>query len=352
MAVLPLEITANDKILVVAPHPDDESIGCGGLLALYPNQVEIVVLTDGRLGSKDNNPDGEAIIRKEQFLKLIELSGIQKFYWQGIRDGNLSNHVDCVDNMDFSKYTKIFLPGLFDDHPDHTAANFIVSEVLRKKGIKSEIYQYEVHVPFRSITHFLDITNVLDKKLNFIRCHRDQIINVKYDYLTKALNQYRACQMNLVDGYCEGYVKITLSDDSNDVMMREKLLQKYQLFNRTLTDWLKNEITGKHFSMYFEQNHLNSVSIYGYAAMGKLLAKELMLEGINVIDVFDKRKILIDETLKQHTKLLSEGTRAVDIVIVTAVYDYDEIAAELMALNYKRVMSLQKLIEGVNDLGD
>lgn len=347
MAVLPLEITANDKILVVAPHPDDESIGCGGLLALYPNQIEILVLTDGRLGSKDNKPDDEAIIRKEQFLKFIDMSGIKKFYWQGIRDGNLSNHTDCVDNIDFYKYTKIFLPGLFDNHPDHTAANFIILEILRKKGIEPEIYQYEVHVPLGNITHVLDISSVIEKKLSFIRCHKDQIINVKYDYLTKALNQYRACQVNIVDGYCEGYLKTALSDTSDDAMMRERLVQKYQLFIRTLTAWLKIKIAGKHLSMYFEQNRLNSVSIYGYATMGKLLAKELIFEGVNVIDIFDKRAISIEETL-EYTKLPSEGTRDVDVVIVTAVYDYDEIAAELITLNYKQVISLQKLIEDIN----
>ena len=100
--------------------------------------------------------------------------------------------------------------------------------------------------------------------------------------------------------------------------------------------------------MYFEQKHLNSASIYGYAAMGKLLAKELILEGINVIDIFDKRTIIIEGTL-ECTKLPSEGTRDVDIVIVTAVYDYDEIATELIALNYKQVISLQKLTEDMND---
>ena len=42
-----LEIRPTDKICILAPHADDESIGCGGLLALYGKQCDVVLLTDG-----------------------------------------------------------------------------------------------------------------------------------------------------------------------------------------------------------------------------------------------------------------------------------------------------------------
>src|SRR5450432_3065940 len=49
-----LDPGAHDRVLVFAPHPDDESIACGGLLQVAQGAgaaVRVVVLTDG-----DNNP--------------------------------------------------------------------------------------------------------------------------------------------------------------------------------------------------------------------------------------------------------------------------------------------------------
>lgn len=36
-----LEIEPNDKCLIIAPHADDESIGCGGILLKYPQNFEV-----------------------------------------------------------------------------------------------------------------------------------------------------------------------------------------------------------------------------------------------------------------------------------------------------------------------
>ena len=53
-----LEIKPNDKCLIIAPHADDESIGCGGILLKYLQNCEVVVLTDGGKGG------GAMIVRK------------------------------------------------------------------------------------------------------------------------------------------------------------------------------------------------------------------------------------------------------------------------------------------------
>ena len=50
MQPVKLSIKENDKILVIAPHPDDECIGVGGVLSLYPELCTVILLTNGSRG--------------------------------------------------------------------------------------------------------------------------------------------------------------------------------------------------------------------------------------------------------------------------------------------------------------
>lgn len=70
-----LAIEENKKVLVVAPHPDDESIGCGGLLSMYGVQIDVMLLTDGRKGHDDGVIDDEkcASIREQEIRQDMKL---------------------------------------------------------------------------------------------------------------------------------------------------------------------------------------------------------------------------------------------------------------------------------------
>ena len=62
-----LKLRRRDKVLVLAPHPDDEVMGCGGLLSKYSTNCDVVFLTDGRHGAQDSSsPIEMALIRKKE----------------------------------------------------------------------------------------------------------------------------------------------------------------------------------------------------------------------------------------------------------------------------------------------
>ena len=61
------ELNKTDKCLVIAPHPDDECIGCGGIMALYPGQCNIILVTDGE--AVDENVSCEKMKEMQQFWK-------------------------------------------------------------------------------------------------------------------------------------------------------------------------------------------------------------------------------------------------------------------------------------------
>jgi LmbE family N-acetylglucosaminyl deacetylase len=67
-----LQISPSNTILVIAPHSDDESLGCGGLLLKYPKQCDVVVVTDGRYGGLPNQTHDEIIkIRQEELIQAM-----------------------------------------------------------------------------------------------------------------------------------------------------------------------------------------------------------------------------------------------------------------------------------------
>ena len=116
-----LVIAPDDRILIVAPHPDDEALGAGGLLALYGAQCDVLVLTDGAKGHKGVPEDEERKVRARQFLAEMELVRPRRHIMLGLPDARLWDYKTCLNGFDMTSYTKVFAAEC-DAHPDHAAA--------------------------------------------------------------------------------------------------------------------------------------------------------------------------------------------------------------------------------------
>lgn len=350
MSIISLSINQKDKIAIIAPHPDDECIGVGGIISLYPNQCDVFVMTDGSQGQKNVASCVERKIRRKQFENEMRYAKVHSYFWLGYEDGTLLGKNSCMKEIDFSKYSKIFLPWDNDNHPDHTATYIYALEKIQQEcGNKMEVYQYEIHVPFHDVTHYIDITDVIDKKKHLIQFHDDQVKSVCYDEIAIALAKYRACQANQPHKFYETFIKTDINEKvfSKEFEEREKLIQKYRQFYRLFLRWIRIEQNGENIPKYLKEKNINKISVYGYGDVGKLLYNELINTNIVVTEILDKRDIRTENNLV--IKKPHHGNRDVDAIIVTAISYFDEIKKELSQLGYKNIISLQKLVEEMDD---
>ena len=345
MAILPISCVSSDSILVVAPHPDDECIGAGGVLSLYPELCDIIVLSDGCHGAQGVSQTEERKIRRQQFEDEMQHLKPRSYQWMGYEDGTLMEHPEILNAFDFSSYTKIFLPWYDDNHLDHTATYmYAIQRVIQQRHIQTEIYQYEVHVPFHDVTHFLDITDVIDTKRRLIQFHRDQIKLLPYDMMSMALGKYRACQAGFTEGYIEAYLAVDISADipSDALLEREKELHKFRLFYHFLISWLYTRQDGKSIAQYLLKHGFSSVSIYGYAEIGQLLYRELSDSDVKVIEILDRRSLNVSSEVSVVKP--EEGDISIDAVIVTAISSFDEIKNNLLRMKYRNIISLSDIV--------
>ena len=184
--------TKEDRIAIVAPHPDDECIFAAAALLLASDQTDVFVLTDGSHGNTSRSIEEEAAIRKKQFDAEMEYVKPHAVYWFGIEDTKLSENTRIVHSIDFTPYTRIFLPWIESLHPDHRAAAEMCMSEIRKQGCHAECYSGEVYKPFPSPSHYIDITSLAEEKRRLIRFHEDQ---AALEEVVLSLNAFRAAQM-------------------------------------------------------------------------------------------------------------------------------------------------------------
>lgn len=148
----------NERFLIVAPHPDDEVIGCGGVIARGVADgvsFRIMVVTRGQhlLTSLANIAEpGPAEIgarREAETRNACGLLGLDaaRIAFLGFEDGKVARDAAAVKAAlttaiaDFGP-TRIYCTSAWDSHPDHSATFRIVEGARAGANCLAPIWQY------------------------------------------------------------------------------------------------------------------------------------------------------------------------------------------------------------------
>jgi LmbE family N-acetylglucosaminyl deacetylase len=216
------------RALVLAPHADDESIGCGGTLRKLVNSgaaVKVIFITDGSQGDPNlRNLDSDdkqrqrlehqlVSRRKAEAGDALQTLGITEYEFIDAKDGAVTEDMDKIADMLAQTITHwkpdiVILPFITDRHHDHFATNKCFIEAInRLQDSSTENIQclgYEIWSPIYA-NLLIDITATMAQKLDAIRCYQSQLEHDDYLGGIEGLNRYRAVSGLTGSEYAEAF---------------------------------------------------------------------------------------------------------------------------------------------------
>jgi len=206
------------NVLVIAPHPDDEAIGCGGTLCKHAargDRIRVVFLTSGELGLKKLAKQQAWKIREAEAEKSLVVLGVAAADFFRLPDWFVGDYVMEAAKLlrpilKRKKPDMIYLPHPLEWHPDHKAALPIVRAAFRGGSLPvPALRAYEVWTLIAEADHVENITGNMPRKLRAVRSHRSQLREIDYARAVQGLNQYRG-EMTGKFRYAEVFQNIDL----------------------------------------------------------------------------------------------------------------------------------------------
>ena len=193
-----------ERLLVLAPHPDDEVIGVGGLIAQHLRDgraVRVVIATDGSkaTGAPAEGQSYTAQREDESRRGLALLGDATDVHFLRFPDRGLTDDVAEALAMHLRDFRPdlVCVPSPVEIHPDHIALSRAFcglvqrDETLFADLATTRIAFYEVSQPLRP-NALVDITAVADAKYAAIAAHASQVALKDYVSYARGLNAYRA----------------------------------------------------------------------------------------------------------------------------------------------------------------
>lgn len=141
--------------IVFSPHPDDETLGCGGTILLKRrsgSEVRVVYITDGsRSHVPLISPEEIRAIRHEEALEACKALGIDEglVHFMGCEDGHLEDQGAVATQrilqvLEEYRPQEVFVTHRDEPSKDHAAANRFVRHAVQLTGRPTIVWEYPI----------------------------------------------------------------------------------------------------------------------------------------------------------------------------------------------------------------
>ena len=213
--LIPFDSTdlCGNRVLVLAPHPDDETIGCGGSLALHTeagDPVKVIFLTNGAKGDTSGKKDRETYmeLRQKEAREACASLGVTDLEFWSYEDRALAGSRGVLVRL--LDLLRAFLPDLvyvsspLEFHPDHRATCFQLCDAIRTCDMGFQVAFYEVGQPL-TVNVLVDITRVIDLKKQALYVYKSQLEERDYADVIIGLNRFRSLTLPKGVSHAEGF---------------------------------------------------------------------------------------------------------------------------------------------------
>jgi LmbE family N-acetylglucosaminyl deacetylase len=197
----------NETIVVLAPHMDDEVIGCGGTIARHVRagaRVTVVYLSDNRyVKANAHLPRAERerlhlellVTRKREARDGCAVLGVDDLHFLDGDPRGLGDSEEVAARLrallQAVSPAIVYVPVFLDRHPDHRASNAVLQRAVQGTNLDFECRAYEVWTPLVP-NRLVRIDDVLELKLQALACHASQLAHTDFLHMIRGLNAYRA----------------------------------------------------------------------------------------------------------------------------------------------------------------
>jgi N-acetylglucosamine malate deacetylase 1 len=186
--------------IVFAPHQDDETLGCGGLIALKRSlglPVKVIFLTNGDAYTGDRDAALANVRRDEALnaLTVLNITAADVAFWNypdaQLRHLTTAQQTALVEQirgvLSAHAVAEVYVPHAIDQHDDHEATHDFVQQAIAATGQPHVLYQYPIWVFWKAPLFLklkprdlkgwrrLNIQAVMPQKQAAIAAHTSQI---------------------------------------------------------------------------------------------------------------------------------------------------------------------------------
>lgn len=211
-----LGLPAFERVLVIAAHPDDETIGCGGTIRLLANEgasVHVLFTSSGDATQGSSLSPVETARRREaEGRRAGDILGF-KCDFMRLQDGRQARHVEAIASrigtlMEALSPDVVFVPWLLDGHSDHRAVAKAVA--MAQLPASTPIWGYETTVTVPA-NRLVDISSTVIAKEEALVAHETAAL--AFDLTASlGLNRWRAMHGMMGRGHAEAFLATSAAE--------------------------------------------------------------------------------------------------------------------------------------------